>query len=116
MAFRHNSTISFEGEFWFAEMYAASLIGTTRRKIEIARIRGLIEAREIEGQIYYRETLITSLRRDPQQVKELKKQLVEKAAPTLPEIGGKHSRHKDQDVLPIADYRLPLRRGNHFKD
>jgi hypothetical protein len=70
----------------------------------------------VEGVTYVAEEQVTALRRDQAGWKALKAEAKLPKAPERPQIGGKHQRHRDQDVLPIADYRLQLGPGMKLKD
>lgn len=80
-AFQHHECIKHRGKFWFSPGYAAGLLGTTERKIEMAMMRRLLPYRTIEDRKYLPEEAVTTLRRDPSAMKAIKRKLVEKEAP-----------------------------------
>lgn len=98
---------------WFSIPYAATLLGTIPRKVEILALREAIEAEEIDGQLCIAEAAVTALRRDPVVLRRLLKSAATPEAKktaaksgSIPPLGSKA--RDDQHVLPMADYRLPL--------
>lgn len=116
MAFPHHDCIKVRGRFYFEKRYAAKLLKTSKVTVETLVIRGKLRSKEIEGVTYIPEAQVTELRRDAAAWKALKSQAKLPSASKRPEIGGIHRRHPDQEVLPIADYRLQLGRGMKLED
>jgi hypothetical protein len=66
-------TQQIDGEFWFTAKYAASLLGTSRKKVEAMALRDLVRSRPDHISFLIAETDVTRLRRDPKALAEAKK-------------------------------------------
>lgn len=110
-----------DGRFWFAASYAAKLLGTSARKVEMMWLRELIERIEEEGSLWVSESSVTQHRRSGPALRQLLETIKIERAAKRPDIGGScpplGSRARaDQHVLPIGDFRLPLNRSPRLKD
>lgn len=108
--------LSENGVHWFSQAYAAQLLGTTRGKIKVMVMREIVRSHPLLGDEWVAEIDINRIRNDPEELKGLKQKVQEMRAMRPPEIGGMPQVGPDQNVLPIADYRLPLRRGIRYKE
>jgi hypothetical protein len=61
-----------DGEYWFTAKYAASLLGTSRKKIESMAIREIVRARADGESFLIAESDVTRLRRDPETLAQAK--------------------------------------------
>lgn len=112
---RARKVLEIDGCFWFSLEFGAELLHTIPPRIEMLALAGRLAFRREGEALWIAEADITALRRDDAQRRRLLDSVVRKRAPRPPEIGsiqpplGSKAR-EDQHVLPIAGYRLPLRR------
>lgn len=110
-----------EGRFWFTSRYAAKLLGTSPRKVEMLWLREHLQGFEEAGTLWIAETSVTEHRRSGTALRKLLDATKIEQALKRPEIGsivprlGSQAR-ADQHVLPIADFRQPLDRKPRLKD
>lgn len=65
-------TQQIEGEYWFTAKYAATLLGTSRKKIEAMALRDILRARSDGSSFLIAESDVTRLRRNPKALAEAK--------------------------------------------
>jgi hypothetical protein len=61
-----------DGEYWFTAKYAATLLSTSRQKVEAMAVRGLVRSKPEGNSFLIAEPDVTRLRRDPSALKEFK--------------------------------------------
>ena len=61
-----------DGEFWFTAAYAAKLLATTRNKVEAMAVRGLLRSLDQGALVFVAEADVTRLRRNPQELAQVK--------------------------------------------
>ena len=110
-----------DGRFWFAASYAAKLLGTSARKVEMLWLRELVEGMEEKGSLWVSESSVTQHRRSGTALRKLLDGIKIERAAKPPKIGGTcpplGSRARaDQHVLPIGDFRLPLNSTPRLKN
>jgi hypothetical protein len=62
-----------DGEFWFTAKYAASLLGTSRKKIEAMAVREIVRSKPDGNSFLIAESEVTQLRRDRKALADAKK-------------------------------------------
>lgn len=110
-----------DGGFWFTSRYAAKLLGTSPRKVEMLWLREHLQGFEQAGTLWIAETSVTEHRRSGPALRKLLETTKIERALKRPEIGSVGPRlgsqaRADQHVLPIADFRLPLDRTPRHKE
>ena len=103
-----------DGELWFTAKYAATLLGTSRKKVEAMAIRELIRARPDGISFLIAECEVTQLRRDPSALSALKKAVVLPRAAKYPEWMPSETVYKD-DAIP-STLSVCGRIGHPLKD
>jgi hypothetical protein len=109
-----SKTRQIDGEFWFTAIYAATLLGTTKKKIEAMIVRDLIRAREDGNAWLVAEADVTRLRRDSDALSALKEAA---RMPAYPPKGGS----MPADTIYVGDtppqtLRARPRIGHPLKD
>jgi hypothetical protein len=79
-----SKVLQIDEEFWFTAQYAASLLQTSKKKVEAMAVRDLIRARPEGNSFLIAEAEVTRLRRDPKALTEAKEA---SAMPAYPERG-----------------------------
>ena len=67
-----SKVLKIDGEFWFTAQYAASLLQTSKKKVEAMVVREVIRARPEGNSFLIAEAEVTRLRRDPKALAEAK--------------------------------------------
>jgi len=107
--------MNLNGEFWFSRRYAAELLGTTRAKIDTMVIRGLLHTNPLIDPDWIAESDVNWLRQNPDVWLTVKKLAKEPRAAKPKFANTPHSKHPDQEVLPISDHRH-VQVGKRSKD
>ena len=114
--------IQHDGRYWFSAPYAAKLLGTSARKIEMIWLRELCEGLEDKGSLFVAESFVTEYRNAKPALRKLLHGIRIARAPARPDIGSTVPRlgtkaRDDQHGLPLADERrFPISRAIRYTE
>jgi hypothetical protein len=107
-------TQQLDGEYWFTAKYAATLLGTSRKKVEAMAVPELVRARPDGASFMIAESEVTRLRRDPKALADMKKASAMPAYPRKAETMPSPTVYKGD---PFPDQlRVRGRIGHPLKD
>jgi hypothetical protein len=109
-----SKVLQIDGEFWFTAQYAASLLQTTKKKVEAMAVRDLIRVRPEGTSFLIAEAEVTRLRRDSKALAEAKEASQMPAYPKRGERMPSDTIYKD-DPFPDS-LKVRPRIGHPLKD